>query len=109
MTTKEHLKNYREYKNMVKYCDRKLTEGDTSDDLRMVRDRHARAVSGIERAVDSLADPTEQRLLRLRYFDGYSWTKVNFILHYSQSQTKRIHRRALRHLEGALSLGALND
>jgi DNA-directed RNA polymerase specialized sigma24 family protein len=56
-------------------------------------------VAGIDCALGRLSDPDEQRLLRLRYVEGWSWTKVSLSIHYSRSQTKRIHARALEHLE----------
>lgn len=99
MTTKEHLKKYREGKRIVKYCEQKIAEGDTSEDLRLIRDCHALALSRIEHAVTALTDPTEQLVLRLRYFEGYSWTKVGFVMHYSKSSLQRIHAQALKHLE----------
>ena len=99
MTTKDYLKQYREIKRALKYYDQKLAEGDASRDLWAVRDQHARIVSRIESAVNTLTDPTEQLLIRLRYFEGYSWTKVSFSLHYSKSSLQRIHAQALEHLE----------
>jgi len=104
MTTKEHLKKYRELKMVVKYCEQKIAEGDTDVDLLTVRDLHTNTISRIEHAVAQLTDPTEQLLIRLRYFEGYSWTKIGFTLHYSKSSLQRIHVQALNHLEqnGAL-------
>lgn len=98
MVTKEHLKKYRESKRIIKYCEQKIAEGDTSGDLLVVRDHHARFISRIESAVADLTDPTEQLLIRLRYFDGYSWTKIGYALHYSKSSLQRIHDKALEHL-----------
>ena len=104
MTTKEHLKKYRELKRVIKYCEQKIAEGDTEIDLPIVKARHALTVSRIENAVAQLTDPTEQLLIRLRYFEGYSWTKVGLTLHYSKSSIMRIHVQALNHMEqnGAL-------
>lgn len=100
MTTKELLKKYQEHKRVVKYCDQKIAAGDASEeDLRIVREANAFACSSIERDVVRLTDPTEQLLIRLRYFEGYSWTKIGFTMHYSKTQLQRIHKRALEHLE----------
>lgn len=99
MTTKEHLKKYRELKRVIKYCEQKIAEGDTNNDLRTVRDLHTLTLSRIEHAVAGLTDPTEQLLVRLRYFEGYSWTKVGYTLHYSKSSLQRIHAQALAHIE----------
>lgn len=62
---------------------------------------HADELAAIESAVDSLDHPTERLLLRLRYINGYSWTRVARAIHYSRAQTMRIHGRALRHLTEA--------
>ena len=99
MTTKDYLKKYRESKRILKYCNQKIAEGDTSDNLQIVRGHHGALVEDVERAVAKLADPTEQLLIRLRYFEGYSWTKVGFCMHYSKSSLQRIHAQALKHLE----------
>lgn len=100
---KVYLKNYRGYKDLVKHINSKIAiatklGADPADDLR-ARDHFARLVADIDRAIASLSDPDEQHLLRLRYVEGWSWTKVSLAIHYSRSQTKRIHARALEHLE----------
>lgn len=104
MTTKDILKKYREYRDLVNYYDRKIALQErlgrpVSADDRAGRDRYAGMVSLIEGAINGVTDPTEQLLLRLRYLDGWSWTKVCFSIHYSRSQAKRIHAKALEHLE----------
>ena len=104
MTTKDILKNYHEYRNLVIYYDRKITSllrmGHTPPgDLLPARVRYEHLVSAIECAIFNVTDPTEQLLLRLRYIEGWSWTKVSLTIHYSRSQTKRIHAKALAHLE----------
>lgn len=100
---KEYLKNYRGYRDLVKYLNAKIViatklGADPAADLE-ARDRFERLVTDIDIAIGRLSDPDEQRLLRLRYVEGWSWTKVNLSIHYSRSQTKRIHARALEHLE----------
>ena len=99
MITKKQLRNYREYKRALKYYNQRLAEGADPKDLLTTRDRHAQLIAHIETAVAELTDPTEQLLIRLRYFEGYSWTKVGFNMHYSKSSLQRIHARALKHLE----------
>lgn len=104
MTNREHLKNYRRYKDLIKQYDREIAEGDATEPetIKAVRDSYICLVEAIERAVGGLQDPTEQMVLRLRYIKGYSWTRIRFEVHYSESQVKRIHRRALKRLEGVI-------
>jgi DNA-directed RNA polymerase specialized sigma24 family protein len=101
LTNKEHLKNYRKYKDLIKQYDRELAAGGLPEPeaVKALRDSYVCLVEAIEKAVAGLPDPTEQLLLRLRYVKGYSWTRVRFELHYSESQVKRYHRRALKRLE----------
>lgn len=106
MTNREHLKNYRRYKDLIKQYDRDLAGGDLPDPeaITALRDSYVCLVKAIEQAVGGLQDPTEQMVIRLRYIKGYSWTRIHFDVHYSESQVKRIHKRALKRLEGALLL-----
>ena len=99
MTTKEYLKRYRETKRALKYYDQKIAEGETPDGLLLVYEHLIKLITNIEHEVNRLSDPTEQLLIRLRYLDGYSWTKIGFTMHYSKTQLQRIHKRALEHLE----------
>lgn len=100
---KEYLKNYRGYRDLVKHLNCKLALqaklGTESPDDLGARDHFNRLVTEIDRAIGMLSEPNEQRLLRMRYVEGWSWTKVCLSIHYSRSQTKRIHARALEHLE----------
>ncbi len=100
---KVYLKNYRNYRDLVKYLNAKIAVqtrlGAVSPDDLQARDYHARLVADIDHAIAALVDPGEQHVLRLRYIEGWSWTKVSLTIHYSKSQTKRIHERALEHLE----------
>lgn len=52
----------------------------------------------IETAIESLTDPTERNLMRLRYIDGLRWEEVTVAIGYSWQQTHRIHARALERL-----------
>lgn len=104
MTNQEHLKNYRRYKQLIKQYDRELAAGDLPDPepVKALRDSYVCLAMAIERAVGGMQDPTEQMVIRLRYIKGYSWTSICFEVHYSESQVKRIHRRALKRLEGVI-------
>jgi DNA-directed RNA polymerase specialized sigma subunit len=100
---KEYLKNYRGYRDLVKHLNSKIALqaklGPVSGEDLAARDHFEHLVASIDHAIGMLSDPNEQRLLRMRYVEGWSWTKVCLSIHYSRSQTKRIHARALEHLE----------
>jgi RNA polymerase sigma factor (sigma-70 family) len=104
--TKEQLKNYARYRDLVKHYDRKIEESKSRPPRQIprrdleARGRAARKMAAIEEAIASVPDPTAQLLLRLRYIEERSWVQVGFALHYSESQIKRIHNRALKMLEG---------
>lgn len=109
---KIYLKNYRGYRDLVKHLDSRIAPqvklGAYPGEDMKARDHFSRLVADIDRAIGMLSDPNEQRLLRLRYVEGWSWTKVCLAIHYSRSQAKRIHARALDHLEAvALQEGLL--
>jgi RNA polymerase sigma factor (sigma-70 family) len=55
----------------------------------------------IETAIESLTDPTERNLMRLRYIDGLKWEEITLTIGYSWQQTHRIHARALEKLRTA--------
>jgi DNA-directed RNA polymerase specialized sigma subunit len=100
MTTKECLKSYTKYRDLAKYYKREAEIAGAASPLDQAAYEHCiRMESDIRQAINRLIDPTEQLLLRLRYIDGRSWTQVCFIIHYSRSQTKRIHTSALESLE----------
>lgn len=106
MTVKEHLKNYRKLSDLAKHYAWQVhgtAQPLPSQDLMEMWEDVTRKMETVERAVKALADPSEQLLIRLRYFQGYSWTKVGFAMHYSKSSLQRIHAQALEHLkEGGL-------
>lgn len=56
------------------------------------------ALMDIEAAIESLTDPTERNLMRLRYIDGLKWEEITIAIGYSWQQTHRIHARALERL-----------
>lgn len=100
MTTKECLKNYTKYRDLAKYYKRKTEMFGAAAPVDLAAYEHSlKMESDIRQAISRVIDPTEQLLLRLRYIDGYSWTQVCFVIHYSRSQTKRIHTSALESLE----------
>lgn len=52
----------------------------------------------IERAISSL--PSELRLLmQYRYIDGLKWGQVNDMMYISETQSKKLHRKALEILK----------
>ena len=57
------------------------------------------ALEAIEDAVSTL-EPGERLLMREHYINGLKWEKVCERIGYSWAQTHRIHRNAIRKLEG---------
>ncbi len=57
-----------------------------------------RELRRIEDAIGQVKDPQERLLLRYRYIEGHDWNKVAQEMHYSYTQTLRIHGLALQHL-----------
>ena len=55
----------------------------------------------IENAINTL-DSIERTILRYRYIDGMKWEKIFRLIHYSQKQTFRIHKDALKKLNSKL-------
>ena len=49
----------------------------------------------IEDMIDSLGDPMERTLMRLRYIEGLKWDDIYGEIHYEWTQTGKIHRRTL--------------
>jgi hypothetical protein len=103
VTAKDILKNYRSYRDIANFYKNKIIAGErlgltVPAPVRESYERYAEKVSRIESAISGVEDPTEQLLLRLRYIEGWTWTKVNFAIHYSRSQSKRIHANALEHV-----------
>lgn len=55
-------------------------------------------IRGVERKIDAL--PGAQRtILRLRYFEGYSWRQVETATHYTQRRCFQIHEEGVGNLE----------
>ncbi|MBE6903094.1 MAG: hypothetical protein E7480_00600 [Ruminococcaceae bacterium] len=72
----------------------------------------ARLIADIERlkAQKNLIDnfintllPHEQRLIRLRYFEGKKWSVIETMLNYSQRQPFNIHNKIIKKLAMQLS------
>ena len=53
----------------------------------------------VERALLQLPEQQE-RVLRLRYLEGYSWRRIAYRTHYDERHLRRIHDAALVRLEG---------
>lgn len=49
----------------------------------------------VEEAIETLSDSTQRKALRLRYLDGLTWAEIEKAICYSESQRKRIVRKAL--------------
>lgn len=70
--------------------------------LTLYRDKLCRltdAQLAVERAIEVL-DPTERRLMRLRYLDGLRWEAVCVEMSYSWRQVHRAHAHALAQICG---------
>ena len=51
---------------------------------------------GINRRIDTIADPEEQLLL-YRYFDNCAWEEIETLMNVSERTVYRIHDSALQH------------
>lgn len=54
-------------------------------------------------AIDSVSDPNCRILLRKRFIDCKSWRRITAEMHFSESQIKRIRKKALRLVEPYVS------
>jgi DNA-directed RNA polymerase specialized sigma subunit len=106
--TKHDLMNYQRIKRervqierLLRAAERQHLHGDEADKLiaYYVKKQNELATMQlrIENAIESL-DPTERMILRLRYIESESWTKIGFAVHYSRSAAFEIHNRALEKL-----------
>lgn len=48
--------------------------------------------------LDLMQDPTESRVLRMRYIEDESWVKISLAIHYGETRTYEIHQKALDNL-----------
>lgn len=62
----------------------------------------------ISRAVSGVEDAKCRRLLHLRFVDCCTWPKVQEEMRYSETQCKRIYRKALREITPVIEKMALN-
>jgi RNA polymerase sigma factor (sigma-70 family) len=98
--TKQDLKNYNSIKAEIIELDRLSRQLDkhATDALRDLysakREKLTAELRRVEQAIETL-DPTERRLIRLRYIDALSWLAVSRRLNYSKPQAQRIHKAAL--------------
>ena len=71
-------------------------------ELQELYDERAHAMTAdmlrIVGAIGRVSDPVERVLLELRYVDGLSWLEIMRQIGYEESQTHRIHGRALAHI-----------
>ena len=52
----------------------------------------------INKALESLEEPSHRTVLRMKYIDGMTFQQIADRLHYSKRQIQRIHGRALKHV-----------
>ena len=52
----------------------------------------------INKALESLEEPSHRTVLRMKYIDGMTFQQIADHLHYSKRQIQRIHGRALKHV-----------
>lgn len=53
----------------------------------------------IEDLIDMLEDPLERAVMRYKYIEHLKWEDICLKINYEWSQTHRIHRSAINHLE----------
>ncbi len=53
----------------------------------------------LEDLIDMLDDPLERAVMRYKYIEGLKWEEVCSKICYEWSQTHRIHKNALSHIE----------
>lgn len=70
-----------------------------SERIMISREKLMKEKREILSAVEALEDPDQRCLLILRYVRGYQWQKVAQRMHYSESMTYIIHRKALKALQ----------
>jgi DNA-directed RNA polymerase specialized sigma24 family protein len=58
-------------------------------------------VAQVGAAIDTLAEPDQRRVLRLRYLEGLRWEAIAEKTHFHERWCKELHHRALIHLFGA--------
>lgn len=62
-------------------------------------ERYKRMTAEVWEFIDSLSDISERRVMELLYIHGRGSTYAGIVLHYSESQVRRIRRRVLNRLE----------
>jgi DNA-directed RNA polymerase specialized sigma24 family protein len=108
--TKEQLRNYQAIKKEICHIERLLRNLEKQpeierESLRQLRELYRGKLDAlvalqvsIEEAIDSL-DTVEREIFRYRYIDGLEWHQVAAKIHYSWTNTHRIHAAALIKLE----------
>ena len=105
--TKEELRQYQSIKAEICQLDDRIKElerlnhGYDQEVVQPLRDLYIGKLETliqyqlkIEKAFESL-DPTERKLMRLRYIEGADWLEICAEIQYESAQTYRIHARAL--------------
>ena len=106
--TKHDLQNYQRIKReraqiarLLRAAERQQLPGDNAERLIAYyvkkQDELLAMQLNIENAIANL-EPIERTILRMRYIEDESWTKISFAVHYSRSATFDIHNRALEKL-----------
>lgn len=79
-----------------------------ADEIMTIRDRYQARVldliaqrKRIERAIEGLAEPDHRTILRARYIEGKSWTRISMDMHYHRATIDRKHGQALLALKDA--------
>ena len=104
--TKEELQEYRPIKielEALAVMTRKIAPGCAQDDglTEYYNNKKKRLTERLQQLEDALEglEPTERTIMRLRYIDGLSWLAISRRVHYSKSQLRRIHVKALNKLQ----------
>ena len=107
--TKEELRQYQSIKSEICQLEDRIQDlerGQGSTDItKPLLDMYREKLSGliekeikVEKAFESL-DPTERKLMRLRYIEGTDWLEICDTIHYEWAQAHRIHARALNKIK----------
>lgn len=67
-------------------------------ELKAIQLEKAICKSSIEKLIHNLDDENEQKVLRLHYIDGMTWSSIANELIYSERHIHRIHASALKNI-----------
>ena len=71
---------------------------DRQEELKAIQLEKAICKSSIEKLIHNLDDENEQKVLRLHYIDGMTWSSIANELIYSERHIHRIHASALKNI-----------